>query len=76
MLPQTIVDQYNLTPLIHNTCVYMELRKAMYGLPVGKNTNVTSTNVIAGTNIKFSNPLTIGNGTDMTRNNVSDLVAI
>jgi hypothetical protein len=23
MLPQAIVDQYNLTPLIHNNCVYM-----------------------------------------------------
>jgi hypothetical protein len=43
---------------------------------VGENTNVTGTNVIASTNIKFSNPLTVGNGTDVTRNNISDLLAI
>jgi hypothetical protein len=43
---------------------------------IGKNTNVTGTNVIAGTNIKFSNQLTVGNGTDVTRNNISNQVAI
>jgi hypothetical protein len=43
---------------------------------VGENTNVTSTNVIASANIKLSNPLTLGNGTDVTGNNISDLVAI
>ena len=33
MLPPAIVEQYNLTPLIHNNCVYVEIRKGMYGLP-------------------------------------------
>jgi hypothetical protein len=34
-----------------------------------KNADVTSTNITAGTNIKFSNQLTVGNDTDVTRNN-------
>jgi hypothetical protein len=33
MLPPTIMEQYNLTPLIHNNSVYVEIRKGMYGLP-------------------------------------------
>jgi hypothetical protein len=33
MIPQAIIDQYNLTPLIHNNCIYVEIRKGMYGLP-------------------------------------------
>jgi hypothetical protein len=33
MLPTAIIKQYNLTPLIHNNCVYVEIRKGMYGLP-------------------------------------------
>ena len=33
MLPQAIIDQYALTPLIHNGFVYVEVRKGMYGLP-------------------------------------------
>ena len=33
ILPPTIIDQYNLTPLIHNGFVYVEVRKGMYGLP-------------------------------------------
>jgi hypothetical protein len=33
MLPPTIMEQYNLTPLIHNNCVYVEIRIGMYGLP-------------------------------------------
>jgi hypothetical protein len=33
MIPQAIIDQYNLTPLDHNNCVYVEIRKGMYGLP-------------------------------------------
>ena len=33
MIPQAIIDQYNLTPLVHNNCVYVEIRKGMYGLP-------------------------------------------
>jgi hypothetical protein len=33
MLPQAIIGQYNLTPLVHNNCVYVEIRKGMYGLP-------------------------------------------
>jgi hypothetical protein len=45
-------------------------------LIVGKNTNMTNTNIIAGTKIKFNTPLTVRDGTDVTRNNMSDLVAI
>ena len=33
MLPTAIIKQYNLTPLIHHNCVYVEIRKGMYGLP-------------------------------------------
>jgi hypothetical protein len=33
MLPGAIIDQYNLTPLVHNNSVYVEIRKGMYGLP-------------------------------------------
>jgi hypothetical protein len=33
MLPEAIIGQYNLTPLVHNSCVYVEIRKGMYGLP-------------------------------------------
>jgi hypothetical protein len=43
---------------------------------VGKNTNMTSTNVEADTNIKFSNPLTVGDDTNVTGNNSSDILAI
>ena len=32
-LPKKIIDQYNLTPLIHNGAVYVEIQKGMYGLP-------------------------------------------
>ena len=32
-IPQKIIDLYNLTPLIHNGAVYVEIRKGMYGLP-------------------------------------------
>jgi hypothetical protein len=35
MLPPPIVERYNLTPLIHNKCVYVKIRKGMYGLPHG-----------------------------------------
>ena len=33
MIPQAIIAQYNLTPLIHNGFVYVEVCKGMYGLP-------------------------------------------
>jgi hypothetical protein len=33
ILPPAIMDQYNLTALIHNNCVYVEIRKGMYSLP-------------------------------------------
>jgi hypothetical protein len=37
MLHQGIVDQYNLTPLIHNNCVCVEIRNGIHVLPqVGK----------------------------------------
>lgn len=32
-IPQRIIDQYNLEPLIQNGAVYVEIRKGMYGLP-------------------------------------------
>jgi hypothetical protein len=33
VIPQDIIDQYQLEPLIHNNAVYVEIRKGMYGLP-------------------------------------------
>jgi len=33
MLPDEILDHYNLRPLIHNGHVYVEIQKGMYGLP-------------------------------------------
>ncbi|KAI2502091.1 Reverse transcriptase (RNA-dependent DNA polymerase) [Fragilaria crotonensis] len=33
MLPDAIIDQYNLTPLFHNGYVCVEIRRGMYGLP-------------------------------------------
>jgi hypothetical protein len=33
LIPHTIMEQYNLTPLIHNNHVYVEINKGMYGLP-------------------------------------------
>lgn len=33
MLPEDIIEQYNLTPLIVNGFVYVEIRRGMYGLP-------------------------------------------
>jgi hypothetical protein len=32
-IPDCIMDQYNLKPLIHNGSVMVEIRKGMYGLP-------------------------------------------
>jgi hypothetical protein len=32
-IPQTIIDQYNLLPLVSNGYVYVEIGKGMYGLP-------------------------------------------
>eukprot|EP00978_Attheya_sp_CCMP212_P010371 scaffold25103_cov42-Attheya_sp.AAC.1 len=32
-IPTVIMDQYNLTPLIHNEYVMVEINKGMYGLP-------------------------------------------
>jgi hypothetical protein len=32
-IPTSIMDQYNLTPLLYNRHVYFEIRKRMYGLP-------------------------------------------
>jgi hypothetical protein len=31
MLTLAIVDQYNLIPFIHNNCVYVEIRRGIYG---------------------------------------------
>jgi hypothetical protein len=33
IIPQEIIDQYELLPLVHNGYVYIEIRKGMYGLP-------------------------------------------
>ena len=33
LLPDAIIEQYNLKPLFHNGFVYVEIRKGMYGLP-------------------------------------------
>ena len=33
MLPDGIIDQYNLKPLFHDGYVYVEIRRGMYGLP-------------------------------------------
>ena len=33
MLPDDIIEQYNLTPLFSNGFVYVEIRRGMYGLP-------------------------------------------
>jgi hypothetical protein len=33
IIPQEIIDQYNLLPLVNNGFVYIEIRKGMYGLP-------------------------------------------
>jgi hypothetical protein len=33
MIPQVIIDQYNLLPLVHNGYVMVEINKGMYGLP-------------------------------------------
>lgn len=33
ILPQAIIDYYNLTPLVHNGYIYIEICKEMYGLP-------------------------------------------
>jgi hypothetical protein len=45
MLPPAIVKQYNLTPLIHNNCVYVEIRKGIYVLPQAD--KLTSNQLIA-----------------------------
>mmetsp|Transcript_25840 Transcript_25840/g.36772 ORF Transcript_25840/g.36772 Transcript_25840/m.36772 type:complete len:290 (-) Transcript_25840:243-1112(-) len=33
IIPDTIIDEYNLRPLIHKGHVYVEIQKGMYGLP-------------------------------------------
>jgi hypothetical protein len=33
LIPQEIIDLYNLEPLIHNGHIYTEVGKGMYGLP-------------------------------------------
>ena len=38
MIPQDIIDEYNLTTIVHKDgYCYMEIRKAMYGLCEGGN---------------------------------------
>lgn len=33
MIPQAIINQHNLMPLIHNGFMHLEIRRGMYGLP-------------------------------------------
>jgi len=33
VIPDSIMEHYNLAPLIHKGFVYVEIRKGMYGLP-------------------------------------------
>jgi hypothetical protein len=33
IIPDKIIDEYNLRPLVSNGYVYIEIRKGMYGLP-------------------------------------------
>ena len=33
LIPQEIVDEYDLTPLVHKGHVYLKIRQGMYGLP-------------------------------------------
>jgi hypothetical protein len=33
IIPQEIIDHYQLLPLVHNGYIYIEIRKGMYGLP-------------------------------------------
>ena len=33
LIPQAIIDQYDLTPKVYNGYVYMEIMRGMYGLP-------------------------------------------
>ena len=32
-IPKKIMDMYDLWPLVHNSAVYVEINKGMYGLP-------------------------------------------
>jgi hypothetical protein len=43
---------------------------------VCKNTIVTSINIVAGTNIKFNDQITVGNVTDVTRSNIRHFLTI
>jgi hypothetical protein len=39
-IPPTIMEQYNLAPIVHNGVLLVEIRKGMYGLPqAGINAN-------------------------------------
>ena len=33
IIPQEIIDEYSLMPIVHNGYVYLEIRRGMYGLP-------------------------------------------
>eukprot|EP00957_Ditylum_brightwellii_P046485 3527710-Ditylum_brightwellii.AAC.1 len=33
LIPQEIIEQYNLTPLVHNEYIYLKITKGIYGLP-------------------------------------------
>ena len=33
IIPQEVIDEYNLTALVHNGHIYVEIQRGMYGLP-------------------------------------------
>ena len=48
MIPEEIMVQYNLGPLIHNGCVYVKIQKGMYGLhQAGRIANAQLQDVLA-----------------------------
>jgi hypothetical protein len=73
---------------VHKCTTNIETRRGLHSLPlqdklitaygrgVGESADVTGMNVIAGTGINISNPLAVGDGTDVNGNNISDLVPI
>ena len=37
LAPTRSIDQYNLLPFVHNSFIYIEIQKGMYGLPQAGN---------------------------------------
>ena len=78
MLPQAIIDQYALTPLIHNGFVYVEVRKGMYGLPqAGKLASNQLVKCWLHTDItQLPSPLALGAMTLVISSSVSSLTTL